>query len=183
MADAGAKFISRNRSPRVQIEYDLETLGSRRKVRLPFVVGVISDLSGTPTEDNTPAPVTKRDFVEIDAFNFNNRLSKIRPRAKFRVTNLITGKDSLEVDLTFQSMDDFSPDKVAEKVDALRGLLDARKKLEGLKVFLDGKSGAEDLIQKALANDAVLQGLITAAGAAEQSGLTETGQSTAPAQE
>jgi len=167
MVDSGAKFIRRNRAPRVQIEYDVETNGAMRKVRLPFVVGVMADLSGTRSEANTPAPVGKRDFLEIDAFNFNDRMKKINPRAKFTVPNKVTGEGALEIDIDFKSMDDFSPDKVAEKVDVLKRMLDARKKLEGLKAYLDGKEGAENLIQKALADDAMLQTLVTAAAAEE----------------
>jgi type VI secretion system ImpB/VipA family protein len=165
MADSGAKFIRRNRAPRVQIEYDVETNGAKRKVRLPFVVGVMADLSGTRSEANMPAPLAKRDFLEIDAFNFNDRMNKINPRAKFTVPNKLTGGSDLEIDIDFRSMDDFSPDKVAEKVGALKLMLDARKKLEGLKAYLDGKAGAEELIQKALADDEMLNRLV--AGAAE----------------
>ena len=160
MADSGAKFIRRNRAPRVQIEYDVETNGAMRKVRLPFVVGVMADLSGTRSDANMPAPVGRRDFLELDAFNFNDRMKKINPRARFTVPNRVTGGPDLEVDIDFRNMDDFSPDKVAEKVGVLKLMLDARKKLEGLKAYLDGKAGAEELIQKALADDKMLNKLV-----------------------
>jgi type VI secretion system ImpB/VipA family protein len=181
MADSGAKFLRRNRAPRVQIEYDVETNGAMRKVRLPFVVGVMADLSGTRSEANMPAPMGKRDFLEIDASNFNDRMAKINPKAKFTVPNKVTGGGDLEVDIDFKNMDDFSPDKVAEKVGVLKLMLDARKKLEGLKAYLDGKSGAEELIQKALADDAMLNKLITAGSAGQAGGQADSAASDAPA--
>ena len=182
MADSGAKFIRRNRAPRVQIEYDVETNGAMRKVRLPFVVGVMADLSGTRSDANMPAAVGRRDFLEIDAFNFNDRMKKINPRARFTVPNRVTGGPDLEVDIDFRNMDDFSPDKVAEKVGVLKLMLDARKKLEGLKAYLDGKAGAEELIQKALADDAVLTQLI-AGGAAGPVAPTRPDKPVDPLQE
>jgi type VI secretion system ImpB/VipA family protein len=165
MAASGAKFISRNRAPRVQIEYDVETNAANRRVRLPFVVGVMADLSGSRSEANMPAPVGRRDFLEIDAFNFNNRMKQSNPHAKFTVPNRVTGGPDLEIDIDFKNMDDFSPDRAAEKVGALKLMLDARKKLEGLKAYLDGKTRAEELIQKALADDFMLKKLITAGSA------------------
>jgi type VI secretion system protein ImpB len=142
------KFIARNRAPRVQIEYDLETYGSSRKVELPFVVGVLSDLSGTPSE---PLPaVADRNMLEIDIDNFDARLKSMRPRVAFAVDNTLTGEGKLQVDLTFEKMDDFSPAAVARKVPALKKLLDARQQLSNLMTYMDGKTGAENLVSRLL---------------------------------
>jgi type VI secretion system protein ImpB len=101
------KFIARNRAPRVQIEYDVELYGAEKKVQLPFVMGVLADLSGKP-EEPLPA-VADRKFLEIDVDNFNGRLKAMKPRASFQVPNTLTGDGNLSVDITFESMDDFSP--------------------------------------------------------------------------
>ena len=101
------KFIQRNRAPRVQIEYDVELYGAEKKVNLPFVMGVMSDLAGNP-EEPLPA-VADRKFMEFDVDNFDDRMKAMKPRAAFRVDNTLTGEGQLNVDLTFESMDDFSP--------------------------------------------------------------------------
>ena len=158
MAKASSqKFIARNRAPRVQIEYEVETYGSEKKVQLPFVVGVMSDLSGKPTE---PLPaVADRKMLEIDVDNFDDRMKSMKPRAAFSVPNTLTGQGNLQVDITFESMDDFSPAAVARKVDALAKLLEARSQLANLVTYMDGKAGAEDLIAKVLNDPALLKSL------------------------
>lgn len=154
------KFIARNRAPRVQIEYDVELYGAQKKIQLPFVMGVMADLSGNPTE---PLPaVADRKYLEIDVDNFDERLKAMKPRAAFQVPNTLTGEGNLSVDITFDSMDDFSPAAVARKVGALNALLEARTQLKNLVTYMDGKTGAEDLIQKALADPALLQALASA---------------------
>jgi len=154
------KFIARNRAPRVQIEYDVETYGSEKKVQLPFVVGVMADLSGKPSE---PLPaVADRKMLEIDVDNFDDRLKSMKPRVAFTVPNTLTGQGNLAVDITFESMDDFSPAAVARKVDALNKLLEARTQLSNLLTYMDGKTGAEDLIGKVLQDPALLQTLASA---------------------
>ena len=161
MAKASSqKFIARNRAPRVQIEYDVETYGSQKKVQLPFVVGVMSDLSGKPTEA-LPA-IQDRKMLEVDVDNFDDRMKAIKPRVAFTVPNTLTGEGNLAVDITFESMDDFSPAAVARKVDSLNKLLEARSQLAGLMTYMDGKSGAEELISKLLADPALLQSLASA---------------------
>ncbi|MFZ1325241.1 MAG: type VI secretion system contractile sheath small subunit [Candidatus Contendobacter sp.] len=160
MAMSSQKFIARNRAPRVQIEYDVEVYGSEKKVQLPFVMGVMADLSGKPAEPL--AAVADRKFLEIDVDNFDNRLKAIKPRAAFRVPNTLTGEGDLSVDLTFESMEEFSPAVVARKVDALNRLLQARQQLSNLMTYMDGKSGAEDLIAKALNDPTLLQSLAAA---------------------
>jgi len=151
------KFIARNRAPRVQIEYDVELYGAQKKVQLPFVMGVMSDLSGKP-EDPLP-PVADRKFLEVDVDNFDARMKSMKPRVAFQVENTLTGEGSLPVDITFESMDDFSPAAVARKVDGLNKLLEARTQLANLITYMDGKTGAEELIAKVLADPALLSSL------------------------
>ena len=154
------KFIARNRAPRVQIEYDVETYGAEKKVQLPFVMGVMADLSGKPSE---PLPaVADRKMLEIDVDNFDDRLKSMKPRAAFTVPNTLTGEGNLAVDITFESMEDFSPAAVARKVDSLNKLLQARTELSNLLTYMDGKTGAEELIAKVLQDPALLQALASA---------------------
>jgi type VI secretion system protein ImpB len=151
------KFIARNRAPRVQIEYDVELYGSEKKVELPFVVGVMADLSGTPRE--ALPPVADRKMLEIDIDNFDARLKSMQPRVAFAVDNTLTGEGKVAVDLTFEKMDDFSPAAVARKVPALQRLLDARVQLSNLLTYMDGKTGAEELVGRLLRDPALLQAL------------------------
>jgi type VI secretion system protein ImpB len=154
---SGQKFIARNRAPRVQIEYDVELYGAEKKVQLPFVMGVMSDLSGKP-EDPLPA-VGDRKFLEIDVDNFDSRMKSMKPRVAFQVPNTLTGEGNLPVDITFENMDDFSPAAVARKVEGLNKLLEARTQLSNLITYMDGKSGAEELIAKVLADPSLLASL------------------------
>ena len=158
MAKASSqKFIARNRAPRVQIEYEVELYGAQKKVQVPFVMGVMADLSGDPSE---PLPgVDERKFLAIDIDNFDERMKSMKPRVAFRVPNTLTGEGQLNVDITFESMDDFSPANVARKVDALSKLLEARTQLSNLVTYMDGKSGAEELISKVLNDPALLKSL------------------------
>ena len=166
MAKANSqKFIARNRAPRVQIEYDVETYGSEKKVQLPFVVGVMADLSGKPA-DALPPPADRK-FLEIDVDNFDDRLKAMKPRVAFMVPNTLTGEGNLAVDLTFESMDDFSPGAVARKVEGLNKLLEARTQLSNLLTYMDGKTGAEEIIMKAIKDPALLQALASAPKPAE----------------
>ncbi len=161
MAKASSqKFVARNRAPRVQIEYDVETYGAEKKVQLPFVVGVMADLSGKP-EEPLP-PIADRKFLEVDVDNFDDRMKAMKPRVAFMVPNTLTGEGNVAVDITFESMDDFSPAAVARKVDALNKLLEARTQLSNLLTYMDGKTGAEDLITKVLNDPALLQSLAAA---------------------
>ncbi|HEU0200029.1 MAG TPA: type VI secretion system contractile sheath small subunit [Burkholderiaceae bacterium] len=154
------KFIARNRAPRVQIEYDVEVYGAEKKVQIPFVMGALADLSGKPAEPL--APVGERKFLEVDVDNFDERLKSMKPRVAFSVPNTLTGEGNLSVDITFESMDDFSPAAVARKVDSLNKLLQARSQLQNLLTYMDGKTGAEDLIAKVLQDPALLQALAAA---------------------
>jgi len=154
------KFIARTRAPRVQIEYDVEIYGAEKKVELPFIMGVMADLSGKP-EESLPS-VDQRKFLEIDVDNFDDRLKGTKPRVAFHVPNTLTGEGNLSIDLSFESMDDFSPGAVARKVDALNQLLTARNQLSNLVTYMDGKSGAEDLVAKLLHDPALLKTLASA---------------------
>ena len=154
---SGQKFIARNRAPRVQIEYDVELYGSEKKIELPFVMGVMADLVGKPVE---PLPeLADRKFLEIDVDNFDERMKALKPRVAFNVTNTLTGEGNLNVELEFESMEDFSPAAVAKKVEPLNELLQARTELSNLLSYMDGKTGAEELIGKVLGDSELLKGL------------------------
>ena len=157
---SGQRFIRENRAPRVHIEYEVETYGSRQKVELPFVMGVMSDLSGRSLVDKKPAET--REFIDFDMDNFDNRMEAIAPRAAFAVDNTL-GDDSnggkLAVDLTFKSMNDFDPGAIARKVEPLAKLLEARTQLEDLLSYMDGKNGAQELLDKVLKDPALLRAI------------------------
>jgi type VI secretion system protein ImpB len=153
------KFIARNRAPRVQIEYDVELYGAEKKIQLPFVMGVLADLSGKPAEPLPP--VADRKFLEIDVDNFDSRMKAMKPRVAFQVPNTLTGDGNINVELTFENMEDFSPAAIAQKVDSLSKLLSARQQLSNLITYMDGKSGAEELVSKLLQDKALLQTLAT----------------------
>jgi type VI secretion system protein ImpB len=157
VATSGQKFIARNRAPRVQIEYDVELYGAQKKIQLPFVMGVMADLTGKPAE--ALPGVKDRKFLEIDAETFDDRLKAMKPRVAFAVPNSLTGEGNLSLDITFEKLEDFSPDAVARKVDALNQLLQAREQLQNLLGYMDGKDKAQDLIANALKNPALLQAL------------------------
>lgn len=157
---SGQRFIRENRAPRVHIEYEVETYGSRQKVELPFVMGVLSDLSGKSLVEKKSAD--KRDFVEFDMDNFDQRMEAMAPRAAFNVENTLTGEGKLAVDLTFKSMNDFSPGEIAKKVPSLAKLLEARQQLQDLLLYMDGKDGAQELLEKVLKDPALLSALSAA---------------------
>lgn len=157
---SGQKFIKENRAPRVHIEYEVETFGSRQKIDLPFVMGVMSDLSGkSHVEKKT---LDKRDFQEFDMDNFEQRMAAIAPRAAFNVDNTLTGEGKLAIDMTFKSMEDFSPGAVAKNVPAMAKLLEARQQLNDLMLYMDGKDGAQDLLDKVLKDPALMKALAAA---------------------
>lgn len=180
--ESSQKFVRRNRPPRVQIEYDVETYGSRVKIQLPFVMGVMSNLSGRlDSPDEVPAEfqtargdVASRKFLDVDVDNFEERLKAMKPRVTFRVPNTLTGEGEIPIDLTFESMDDFSPAAVARNVDALNQILQARTQLSNLLTYMDGKAGAEKLIAQVLQDPALLQSL---ASAPKPEGSNEDGSS------
>ena len=156
----GQKWIAKNRAPRVQIEYDVEIYGSEKKVQIPFVMGVMADLSG---QSEVALPdIADRKFTEVDFDNFDARMKAIKPRVAFNVPNTLTGEGYMSVDVSFESMDDFSPTNVAKKVGALNQLLEARTQLHNLLSYMDGKSGAEELLARVLQDPALLNSLSSA---------------------
>ena len=120
-------------------------------------MGVMSDLSGNPAEPL--APVADRKFMEIDVDNFDDRLKAMKPRVTFQVPNTLTGQGNLSIDLSFESMDDFSPAAIARRIDALNQLLEARNQLANLVTYMDGRTGAEDLIANMLKDPTLQQAL------------------------
>ncbi len=160
MAKSGQRFIKENRAPRVHIEYEVETGGARQKVELPFVMGVMSDLSGKSKVEKKS--LNDREFLDFDMDNFDKRLSAIKPRAAFNVENTLSGEGKLAVDLEFNKMDDFSPGAIAQKVPALAQLLEARQQVNDLMLFMDGKDGAQGLLENLLQNPDLMKSLAAA---------------------
>lgn len=150
--DSGQKFIRRNRAPRVHITYE-DPYNAERRIELPFVMGVMSDLSGNNSRVEKPE-VAERKFLEFDMDNFEARMAAIEPGVAFKTDNKLGDgeHEKLSVDLHFKKMDDFSPAAVARQVPALNALLDARTQLSNLLRYMDGKVAAEDQI-KALLKD------------------------------
>jgi type VI secretion system protein ImpB len=161
--------LDRVRAPRVQITYDVETGDSTELKEIPFVVGVLADLSGKPDE---PLPRLKeRRFLEIDRDNFNSVLEAMKPRVAFKVDNRLTGGDSkLAVELRFESLEDFHPERVAQQVEPLRRLIEARRKLSELLNKLDGNDRLDELLQEVIASTQSLEKLGLQAGVARTPG-------------
>ena len=155
--------LDRVRAPRVQITYDVEIGDAIEMKEIPFVVGVLADLSGKPEE---PLPKLKdRKFVEIDRDNFNQVLAGMNPRLAYRVDNKLTDDDSqMAVELRFKSLDDFHPERVAEQVTPLRKLVEARKRLSDLLAKLDGNDKLDELLQQVLATTESIEKLGEEAG-------------------
>lgn len=138
------KFIARNRAPRVQIEYDVEVYGAEKRVQLPFVMGVLADLSGNA--GLAPPALSQRRFLELSADNFDDRMRGMRPGVALDVPNTLSGEGRLRVQVSFEALEDFSPAAIARNVPVLQQLLEARTELANLIAYMDGKSGAEELI-------------------------------------
>ncbi|MBI2241451.1 MAG: type VI secretion system contractile sheath small subunit [Magnetospirillum gryphiswaldense] len=152
MAESSQKWLLRNRPPRVKITYDVETGGAIERKELPFIMGVLADLSGKPAE--ALPPMKDRKFVEIDRDNFNEVLSSIKPRLTFRVPNKLVAEseDQLSVELQFSHLDDFAPVEVLKQVEPLRQLFEARERLRDLLTKLDGNDTLEDLLKQVAAD-------------------------------
>ena len=143
--------LDRVRRPRVHITYDVETGGALKKVELPFVVGVLADLSGQPKE--ALRPLKERKAVYVDRDNFNDVLAKSGARLALRVANKLTDPDSkLAVELNFRHMDDFEPARVAEQIGPLKELLDMRHELTQLLSRMEGNDKLDQLLADVLAN-------------------------------
>ena len=157
--DSGQRFIRRNRPPRVHITYE-DPYNAERLIELPFVMGVLADLSGNASTVEKPA-LDDRKFLDIDMDNFENRMAAIDPAVTFRVKNKL-GDDAgeeLSVNLRFKKMDDFTPTAVARQVEPLAKLLQAREQLANLLRYMDGKVAAEDQIKKLLADPQLMAAL------------------------
>lgn len=162
MAESKAKVIERNRAPRVQIAYDVEHYGSPTTIELPFVMGVMADLAGASQTKEAQKTLLERGFVETDAGRFPKFMEALGPRVKARVKNVLPQADGnerdeeLAVDLTFSSMGDFAPDRIAEQVPQLAEILKMRRQLEELLGFMDGRVDAEKRIAQMLNNEPLL---------------------------
>jgi type VI secretion system protein ImpB len=154
--------LDRVRSPRVQITYDVEVGDAIEVKELPFVMGVLGDFTGQPSE---PLPRLKdRKFVEITPDNFDAVLESMRPHLSFTVENKLSedaDAAKLGVDLHFKSLDDFEPDHVARQVKPLRELLELREKLSDLRGSLQGNDKLEELLRDAVSNTEKLSRLKT----------------------
>lgn len=166
MSQSSQKNIARNRAPRVQIEYDVELYGAEKKVQLPFVMGVMSDLSGNAGKELPP--VAERKFLEISVDNFDERMKGIEPRVKMQVPNRLTGDGQMGVELKFEKLADFSPGAIAKQVPALAKLLEARNQLANLITYMDGRTGAEELIAKVLHDKNLLESLASSPKPADE---------------
>lgn len=153
------KFIGKNNAPRVQIEYDVELYGSQKKVELPFVTGVMSDLSGH--RKAALVPIEERKFLTFDQDNFNDRMRAIKPRLQVYVNNTLSPDEGLlDVELEFQSMDDFSPGSIAKRIPQMQRLLEAREHLTELITYMDGKTSAEETVRSLLEKPDFLHRLV-----------------------
>ena len=169
MAESLQHKLDRVRSPRVHITYDVETGGAIEMKELPFVMGVLADLSGQP-EEALPRMANRR-FVEINRDNFNEVMAGMKPRLAFRVDNELTDDDSkLGVELRFNHMDDFSPERVAEQVEPLRKLMQIRQQLSGLLAKTDGNDALSERLQEIITNTEELQQIRDEAGLGEAVG-------------
>lgn len=166
--DSGQKFIGRNRPPRVQIAYE-DPYDAERKIELPFVMGVLSDLSG-PNPGVEKPEVADRAFTDIDMDNFENRMAAIEPGTSFTVADKL-GNDpdaKLSVSLKFKKMEDFSPAAVARQVPALAKILEARTQLANLLRYMDGKVDAEAKLKKLLSDPELMAALSNRSAAAQE---------------
>ncbi len=153
MSESTQHKLDRVRPPRVQITYDVEIGDAIEMKELPFVVGVLADLAGKPSEDNPQPRVKDRKFVEIDRDNFNDVMSSIGPRLAFQVDNKLADDDSkLNIELNFTQLDDFEPQNVIQQVEPLKKLFEARTRLNDLIAKLDGNDDLEALLQDVAAN-------------------------------
>lgn len=154
MAESTQHKLDRVRPPRVQITYDVEIGGAIQMKELPFVMGIMADLSGKPSDDAPLPKIKERKFTEVDRDNFNDIMASLKPRAAFRVPNRLAGEDAeasvMSVDLTFRDMDSFTPVEVAKQVEPLRKLYEARRKLTDLLAKLDGNDNLDALLKEML---------------------------------
>jgi type VI secretion system protein ImpB len=172
--DSGQKFIKRNRPPRVHITYENPD-NVEEKVEIPFVMGIMSDLSG-----NTPGvereDIASRKFLDFDMDNLDARMAAIQPGVSFKVENKLAdgSGDKMGVSLRFNKMADFEPAAVARQVPALAKLLEARQQLANLQRYMDGKVAAEDTLRKLLADPQLMEAVKNRASETGNEGQTES---------
>ena len=148
--------LNRVRKPRVHITYDVETDGAEIQRELPFVVGVLGDFSGNPTQPLRP--MAERKFIQIDRDNFNDVMARMNPGLNIKVENTLADDGSeMAVNLKFSSMDDFDPTRVVDQVPVLKSLLETRNKLRDLLSKADRSEELESLLEQVLQNDAELK--------------------------
>ena len=158
MSDSIQHKLDRVRPPRVHITYDVEIGDAVEQKEIPFVAGVLSDLSGKP-EEPLP-PLKERKYVEVDRDNFNSVLEGMNPRLSYRVENKIEDDDTkIGLELKFKHLDDFHPEKIAEQIEPIRKLVEARKKLYNLLGKLDGNDKLDDLLQEVIVNSEKLEAI------------------------
>jgi type VI secretion system protein ImpC len=160
MSVSSQRFIARHRAPRVQLQYTIEVLGSDKVVQLPFVTGVLADLSGNASAVAKPE-MSDRKLLDIDMDNFDKRMAAIEPAVAMKVANKLRGEgDELSVHLKFTKMDDFSPAAVARQVPSLTKLFDSRQLLSNLQSYMDGKEGARALVEKIVGDSGLMSALV-----------------------
>ena len=161
--------LDRVRAPRVQLTYDVEVGDAIEKKELPFVAGVVGNFTGQPAEPL--AKLKDRKFVNVDKDNYDDVLKGMKPRVQMQVDNKLADDGSkLGVELTFRSLEDFSPERVANQIEPLRKLLEARQQLSNLVTFMDGKTGAEELVERIMKDPELLKSLAAQAKPAEGDG-------------
>lgn len=159
MSDSGQKFIKRNRPPRVHIAYQ-DPYEANKQVELPFVMGVLADLSGNASEVAKPA-MADRKFASVDMDNLDSYMESVQPTVAFRTENRLSDKpgEQVALKLTFNKMADFEPGAIARQVPALRALLEAREQLSNLQRYMDGKVAAEEKLRELLASPELMQAI------------------------
>lgn len=175
MAESVQQKLNRVRKPRVHITYEVETGGATVKRELPFVMGVMGDFSGNPMDK--PKPLNQRKFVNIDRDNFNDVMSSIKPELNLRVDNTLAGDGSeMAVQLQFNSMEDFDPGRIVEKVPALKKLLDSRDQLQELLTTMDMSDDLEGQLEQILSDTERVQQAAGELGVSEKSDDSEGGE-------
>lgn len=155
-SDSGTKFIKRNRPPRVQIAY-ADPYNSDKMVELPFVMGVMADLSGNASEKEKPK-IADRDFTNVDTENFDSYMASVEPAVSLTMKNKLGGAEdeNISAKLTFKSMKDLDPGEIAKQVPAMRALLEARQQLANLQRYMNGKAGAQDMLNKLMSDEKLM---------------------------
>lgn len=160
ISDSGQKFIKRNRPPRVQISYE-DPSNAENLVELPFVMGVLADLSGGASRIEKP-PMAERKFTAVDMDNFDSYMRSVEPAISMRVDNKLgssAGEGKIGVNLTFRKMSDFDPASVVRQIPGLNALLEAREQLANLQRYMDGRVAAEDKLRELLSDPLLMKAL------------------------